>query len=377
MLRAILREWRELSRETFAAVRREDVENLYSREWAGARAKLVAAHRDDIASIRGRFRRSFFEVHAILIGLARKLAPARRLILGAALICFVLPAFGPFEFSHAGKHTTIRFELAGFFLVLGFILLLVLVAMELVDKIEFRDELVLARELQASLIPSNLPSFSGYELAAYNRIANMVGGDLYDFVALADGSLSVLFGDASGHGMTAGLIMAVAHAGFRTQLEVDPSPSAVATTLNRILRRTGSSRTFFAGVAMRLSAAGEITAIVAGHPAPLIVRPDGSVRAAIGVGAYPLGIKDGVTWPKLSDSLAPGESLVLFSDGVTEARNAAGEEYGDERLAAAVRRTAGLPAASVTAAIASDVLSHCGRLVPEDDVSVAVIRRLP
>ena len=116
-------------------------------------------HRDDIANIRGRFRRSFFEVHAILIGLARKLAPARRLILGAALICFVLPAFGPFEFSHAGKHTTIRFELCGVSsLVLGFILLLVLVAMELVDKIEFRDELVLARELQASLIPIE-PSF--------------------------------------------------------------------------------------------------------------------------------------------------------------------------------------------------------------------------
>lgn len=189
--------------------------------------------------------------------------------------------------------------------------------------------------------------------------------------------LALLFGDASGHGMTAGLIMAVAHAGFRTQLELDPSPPAVATTLNRILCRTGSARTFFAGVAMRITAAGDLTAVVAGHPAPLVVRPDGSIRASIGVGAYPLGIKDGTTWPLLSETLAPGESLVLFSDGVTEARNVAGEEYGDDRLAAVVERTAGLPASTVSAAIASDVLSHCGRLVPEDDVSVAVIRRVP
>ena len=117
--------------------------------------------------------------------------------------------------------------------------------MELIDKIKFRDELELARDLQADLIPKSPPQTDEYEIAAFNRIANTVGGDIYDFVPLPDGRLAVLFGDASGHGMAAGLVMAVAHAAFRTQLDIDPSPRAIISSLNRILCRTGGSRSFF------------------------------------------------------------------------------------------------------------------------------------
>ena len=104
-------------------------------------------------------------------------------------------------------------------------IMVVLLAMELIDKIKFRDELELARDLQADLIPKSPPQTNEYEIAAFNRIANTVGGDIYDFVPLPDGRLAVLFGDASGHGMAAGLVMAVAHAAWRTQLDVDPSPA--------------------------------------------------------------------------------------------------------------------------------------------------------
>ena len=109
----------------------------------------------------------------------------------------------------------------------------------------------------------------------------MVGGDIYDFVPLPDGRLAVLFGDASGHGMAAGLVMAVAHAAFRTQLDVDPSPAAMFATLNRILCRTGSPRAFFGCVYLMFSPDGTFTAAIAGHPptAPRS-RADGSVRAA-------------------------------------------------------------------------------------------------
>ena len=121
----------------------------------------------------------------------------------------------------------------------------VLLAMELIDKVKFRDELQLARDLQASLIPKQMPESEQWDIAAFNRIANTVGGDIYDFVPLPDGRMAVLFGDASGHGMAAGLVMAVAHAAFRTQLEVDPSPPSIMASLNRILCRTGGSRSFF------------------------------------------------------------------------------------------------------------------------------------
>ena len=145
-------------------------------------------------------------------------------------------------------------------------IMVVLLAMELIDKIKFRDELELARDLQADLIPKSPPQTNEYEIAAFNRIANTVGGDIYDFVPLPDGRLAVLFGDASGHGMAAGLVMAVAHAAWRTQLDVDPSPGAIISSLNRILCRTGGPRSFFSCCYFLLERDGTFIATVAGHP---------------------------------------------------------------------------------------------------------------
>src|SRR5262249_45896388 len=156
----------------------------------------------------------------------------------------------------------------------------------LVDKINYRDELELARDLQASLIPKALPAVWGLEIGAYNRIANTVGGDVYDFVPLPDGGLAVLFGDASGHGMAAGLVMAVAHAAFRTQLDVDASPPAMFSTLNRILCRTGTSRAFFGCVYLRIAPDGAFVGSVAGHPLPIVVGREGALKRRIGAGAY-------------------------------------------------------------------------------------------
>src|SRR5438445_10529199 len=151
-------------------------------------------------------------------------------------------------------------------IVATFVVLTLLLAMELIDKIKYRDELELARDLQAGLIPKSPAQTPEFEVAAFNEIANTVGGDIYDFVPLPDGRLAVLFGDASGHGMSAGLMMAVASASFRTQLDIDPSPAAIVTALNRILCRTGGPRSFFACCYVLLSPNGDFVAITAGHP---------------------------------------------------------------------------------------------------------------
>src|SRR5437660_3054098 len=147
--------------------------------------------------------------------------------------------------------------------------------MELIDKLVYRDELVLARDLQAALVTGSLPEHPAFELGAFNRIANMVGGDLYEFVVLPDSRLALLFGDASGHGMAAGLVMAVAHAGFRTQLEVDASPKAMVAALNRILCATGGARSFFSCVYLLASPDGTFSVTVAGHPPVARIDRDG------------------------------------------------------------------------------------------------------
>jgi serine phosphatase RsbU (regulator of sigma subunit) len=376
-------DWIELFRSTFRDVGRADISGLYSSQWKHAKERLTSEDRDELARAGGRVRRFFKTANSVLFGLSRRLAPARRVLFLGVLLCILLSFNGPSyhretEKVEGGVRRTseYHFYFDNSLLIGALVLLGTLLAMELVDKINFRDELELARELQASLIPKDLPKTASYELGAHNEIANMVGGDIYDFVPLPDGRLAVLFGDASGHGMAAGLVMAVAHAAFRTQLEVDAAPPAMFATLNRILSRTGSKRAFFGCVYLLFSRDGALSGSIAGHPQPLAIRPDGSVRQRFGAGAYPLGIRNGVSWPVENGRLEAGEILLLHSDGVSEARDATGQEFGDARIEAAVRAAIRLPAQEIAAALAREVRAFRGSSTPEDDVSIAVLRRI-
>ena len=380
--------WRDLLRSTFHDVGREDIVGLYSREWRLAKERLTADDRERLEREPKRWKRWFKTVNSVLYGLARRLAPARRVLFLVVLGCWLLTLFSPScSSSHHGgnsdddekdngKSVSYRVDFDSGFLTISSALLLFLLGMELVDKINYRDELELARELQATLVPRVLPAVPGFELGAHNEIANMVGGDIYDFVPLKDGRLAVLFGDASGHGMAAGLVMAVAHAAFRTQLDVDASPAAMFATLNRILSRTGSPRAFFGCVYLLVSSDGSTTSTVAGHPPALRIGPDGAVRERIGAGAYPLGIKADLVWAVEHTRLEPGEFLLLHSDGLSEARNVQGDEFGDGRIETSVRARLAEPPQRMADGLAEDARRFRGGEAPEDDVSVAVLRRV-
>lgn len=371
------RAWKDLARETFERFDSRDVADLYTVEWAEARAVLLSEHREAIEAEKPGWRRELLRGSAVLHGLVRRLSPARRLVVVVALLGVVLSLLKAATRGWPGDATWTVMTLA-----VCLVLLLLLVGLELVDKLRFRDELVMARELQAELVPQALPSVPGYDLGAFNRVANTVGGDLYEFQPLPGGRLAVLFGDASGHGMAAGLVMAVAHTAWRLQVEKDPSPAAVLATLNQVLCRTGSCRTsgprqFFAGVSLVLEADGSFTVAVAGHPPVLKVDPRGTVAARFGQGAYPLGVKPAQSYAVETGTLAPGEALLLHSDGLPEARDRDGREFGDARVLATLLRTAGQPAFHVAAALAGDVLAFLGRKPVDDDVSLAVVRRTP
>ena len=328
---------------------------------------LIADHLQAIEGDHSRIRRFARSRSAILYGLTKRLAPQRRVIFLIAFIWFFLCLIGV-----AGQRGALHLwpfvEMGATFLIMTLLL-----AMELADKIKFRDELELARDLQAGLIPKVMPKVEEYEIAAFNRIANTVGGDIYDFLPLPDGRLAVLFGDASGHGMAAGLVMAVAHAAFRTQLDVDPAPDAIINSLNRILCRTGGNRSFFACCYVLLERDGSFSATIAGHPQIVHITADGRVAARLGIGSYPLGVKSRMEWKPIRGQLAPGERLLFNSDGLTEARNANEREFGDSYVDTIIGWSpAASPAAMVDTIVAEWNLFTGGR-APEDDVSIAVI----
>ena len=366
-------DWKQLWRDTVRSINREDWAGLWRKEWRATRQQLISEQRVDIENEPRRWKRFFRVVNAVIYGLALRLQPARRILYVAAIFLALVDSCGV-HFKRGD--TEVQIGGGGFGLFLAFLLVELLLALELVDKIRFRDELELARDLQAGLLPKVLPELPAFELGAWNRIANTVGGDVYDFVPLPDGRLAVLFGDASGHGMAAGLVMAAAHAGFRTQLDTDPSPEAMIPALNRLLCRTGGTRSFFSCVYLLASPDGSFSITIAGHPEVLRIDRQGLVLERYGQGSYPLGIRSTIAWQTERGSLSPEETLVLYSDGLTEARNAAEEEFGDERLEGNLRLfAASSSAATLIAELSAAVTRFCGGVAPEDDVSIAVVRR--
>jgi serine phosphatase RsbU (regulator of sigma subunit) len=368
---AEIRDWVELGKSTISSLKTSDVTRLYQQEWPETREMLIAEHRAAIDGEKYRLRRMFRSRSAILYGLAKRLAPHRRIIFLISFVWFFLCLIGVTT-QRGSLHLWPFVEMAA-----TFMLMTLLLAMELADKIKIRDELELARDLQAGLIPKVMPQIDEYEIAAFNRIANTVGGDIYDFVPLGEGRLAVLFGDASGHGMAAGLVMAVAHAAFRTQLDVDPSSTAIISSLNRILCRTGGNRSFFACCYVLLESDGSFSATIAGHPQIVKIGADGKVAARLGAGSYPLGVKSHMEWEAVRGALAQGERLLFHSDGLTEARNVNEHEFGDSYVDAIVGWSPSASPATLVDTIVAEWNLFTGGRAPEDDVSLAVLQFIP
>ncbi|MFI5118933.1 MAG: PP2C family protein-serine/threonine phosphatase [Thermoanaerobaculia bacterium] len=360
-------DWKSLAKETVHSFDADEMRGMWDVDFRRATKVFLAGKEDEIAAEPRRWKRGLRRTNAVVFGLAQRLAPPRRIVFAFVLVLVFLAVVEHGVTDVPGW--------AHFVLLVAVLALAFLLAMELVDKLHFKDELVMARDLQAQLVPRVLPEIGAFELSAFNRIANTVGGDLYAFEPLDDGRLAVLFGDASGHGMAAGLVMAVTHAIFRTQLPVDPSPAAMVGSLNRVLCETGNARSFFAGVYALLEPGGDVTAIVAGHPPVLKLDTEGRITQRLGSGSYPLGIKKNVEYPAVTAFLAPGEMLLFHSDGLAEARGASGEEFSDAHIEHLLFRRAGARPYEVIAALVQDLDLFLGRAAAEDDVSIAAIRR--
>jgi serine phosphatase RsbU (regulator of sigma subunit) len=254
--------------------------------------------------------------------------------------------------------------------VAGLVLLIVL---ELADRILVRDELEVARELQRDLLPTGAPDLPGWSFAFSYRTANTIGGDYYDFIRLSDGRLAVVVGDASGHGIAAGLLMAIASSALRLAIDVDPEPDAVAPFVNRALCRSGGQRAFmtmFYGVLD--PGTGRLDFVNAGHPYPMVRRSDTSV-VELGRGGLPLGLRDGLRSPTGCVTVGRGEQLVLYTDGVVETLDADGRDFGYERLRRVVEL--GGSAEAIHDRVAGEVAAHQGDAPALDDRSLVVVVR--
>ncbi len=277
-------------RDYTAGLRKQDLHRLFRREAAEAYGVLS---RDSVApEPKDGFHRFWHRVRVVFLGLSYKLTPARRVLFAAAMLAFLLGMLDvQIKFSKNVAVPQVSVSLTSFWLVLSVATLVFLLALELVDRIRVRDELQVARELQGDLLPRSVPDLPGYHISHSYRTANEVGGDYYDFSLLEDGRLALMVGDASGHGMAAGLLMAIANATLGLAVDLDPSPQAVMRLLNRTLCRTGGTREFMSiFYALLDPRTGALEYASAGHPFPLLRRRDGTIEE-LGQGGLPLGVR--------------------------------------------------------------------------------------
>ncbi|HET9226681.1 MAG TPA: SpoIIE family protein phosphatase [Thermoanaerobaculia bacterium] len=352
-----------------------DLRRLFDKDAIRAYAVLTREH-EGTPEPKGGLKRFFYRAKLAFLGLSYKLTPARRMLFAGSLVAFLIGLVGdPMEVKVEGE-ARLLLDFSPFWFTLSLALMIYLLALELVDRIRVRDELEVARELQEDLLPHDVPPIPGYDFAHSYRTANEVGGDYYDLTPLPDGRVSLLVGDASGHGMAAGLVMAIANATLKTALDLDPRPERVIQLLNRTLCRTGNKRTFMSVFYALLDPrTGEMEYVCAGHPFPLLRRSDGTVEE-LGCGGLPLGLREPLDVCSERVVIHPGDLMLLYTDGLAEALDTNGSEaFGYPRIAA-LTRDGGSPN-TVHERILRAFDRHVGDEPILDDLTVLIVARLP
>src|SRR5262249_21521024 len=204
---------------------------------------------------------------------------------------------------------------------------------EAVLQERLRRDLEVAHEVQLSFLPRSLPSVPGYEFFGHYEPALQVGGDYYGYIPLPQGRIAVAIGDVAGKGIAAALLMVKLSSDTRFCLLTEPDPGKAVAKLNHLLYEFTSQADRFVtfGAILVDPAEHVVTLVSAGHPSPVLYRPgqtkleDAMPKSASGV---PLGIMDGATFESCQVRLAPGESLLLFTDGITEAMDLQNKPFG-------------------------------------------------
>jgi phosphoserine phosphatase RsbU/P len=240
---------------------------------------------------------------------------------------------------------------------------------QLVEKERLDAELAIARSLQRSTLPHSKPRLAGFDFGMLIEPVATVGGDLFDFVRLKGGRLGIAIGDVSGHGVPAAFFMALTYSLLRAEASRAHSPLKALRQVNRHLldmNETGMFVTMLYGVLQADTR--QFTYARAGHTPPLVLDRQGTpLRPPVDVG-QPLGILPSVELDEQTVTVPPGGLLLLFTDGVTEAMDAQGQQFGEERLLAALGARGHGSAQDACQAAYDAVRAFCGDVLPHDDV---------
>jgi MFS family permease len=244
----------------------------------------------------------------------------------------------------------------------------------IVERERVKAEIDAANRIQAALLPLDTPNLAGASVSSHYRAASEIGGDYFDFLPQPTGEIGIAFGDVSGHGLTSGIVMAMAKAALMVQVDNDSSPRVVMNVLNEIVIRTAPKRimmTFFFGLldprtqTLRFSSAG--------HLDPYVFRANGRRIEPLSSWGFPLGVKRREPYQEHTVEFAAGDRLILYSDGLIEAIDDDGDPFGFERFEKAILDSGHLTAEEIKKSLLNAVKKFTHNRPPEDDQTLVVV----
>ncbi len=244
------------------------------------------------------------------------------------------------------------------------------------QKIAMEKDLQAAREVQMTLIPKRVPDVPGYRFAAVTIPAREVGGDLYDFTAKEPGQLALCLGDVSGKGLAASLLMANVQATLRDQaFSAAPASECVRRANILLFQNTGNEKFVTLFYALLDPPSGALTCCNAGHEQPFLVRAGGET-SRLTAGGTVLGIMEDFPYAQETVTLGRGDVVLIFSDGVSEAMNQAGEQLGEGPIREVLERHHGGDPEQLKEALIAAVRTHAAGAPQADDITIVVVKRM-
>jgi sigma-B regulation protein RsbU (phosphoserine phosphatase) len=342
-----------------------EIDDLWSQFVADARASYGFYDRDvDWEEIQKlpHWRRPLHVAKEFFWALLLKMSPARRVLLLIAFVMLVMSV----------NKSQMNFE------VIAVILFLLLLSLELADKVTMKRDLEIAREIQSWLVPSHAPEVAGADIAFATRPQNSVAGDYYDaFYPDPDNheKLMLVVADVAGKSVPAALLMATLQASLRTvAIENAPLAELVARLNRYACAHSLDGRRFTTAVLGEYNpVTRRLTYVNAGHNAPILRRTNGDLLQ-LDIGGLPLGIESGVVYQTADLELHAGDTLIFFTDGVVEAFNETGEEFGNERWNGAIRNLPTWSAEQTLQHLMKKVDEFVGATRQSDDITCLVFR---
>jgi phosphoserine phosphatase RsbU/P len=348
------------------------IDELWSQFTADARASygfyMKEAGTEELGTDRG-FRRWFRICKTLFWSMLMKMSPARRVLL---LVAFVTLLMSGVKFQYNNFSFDANFQVVSVFIFL------LLLSLELADKVTMKRDLEIAREIQTWLVPSEPPEVASANIAFATRPQNSVAGDYYDaFYPNPEDreKLMVVIADVAGKSVPAALLMATLQASLRTIAGENAPLADLVARLNRYAcaHSLNGLRFTTAVLSEYNPATRRLTYVNAGHNAPILRHANGAIET-LEVGGLPLGIQSNGKYGTASLDVNPGDVLIFFTDGVVEAFNESGEEFGNERWLSAIRNLPDWDAQQSLQFLMKRVDEFVGATRQSDDITCLVFR---